>query len=482
MRLRARPQGSGHKIAVVEDDPVLLESTSQLLARDGHEVRTAQSHTEAVELIRSWSPHLVLLDYYLSQGTGESVVREVRTFDERCQVLLVTGYASEQPARKLLADLEIQGYHDKSDGPQRLMVLVDAALKHFRALERIARQRAQLRHILDVAPMITKIQPVARLLETALRELGGLLRGGDGFVATTNSGLFVLGDAAESVSIQAAIGRFDGMNALSDLPLHLASVVRHAMSEIEPRATGDGFVVVPLRTRTGDPGCMIVEAQELPVDSIEACELYGRQVTQALENVLLYERATVDPMSKLHTRDFGLQRLDETLRLGDRIGEPTSAILLDIDHFKHINDTFGHAAGDLAIRSLGAAVRRMCRASDVAARYGGEEVLVVLPATGAEGARVFAERLRECIADERSLFEGQVISMTASFGVATTETSSYEPSASAPIAAHELVRRADLALYRAKRGGRNRVCAAGDALRSDAWTRMPAGDCSNSAR
>jgi two-component system, cell cycle response regulator len=461
MRLRAKSQGTGHRIAVVEDDAALRESTAQLLVRDGHEVRTAESHEQAVELIRSWSPHLVLLDYYLSHGTGESVVREVRTFDERCQVLLVTGYASEQPARKLLADLEIQGYHDKSDGPQRLMVLVDAALKHYRALDRIARQRAQLRHILDVSPEITRIQPVSTLLETALRQLGGLLRGGDGFIATTNSGLFVLGAAAERVSIQAAIGRFSGVDAIAQLPPALASLVLEAMVDAAPRATGDGFVVVPLLTRTGDAGCMIVEAAELPADAVEACELYGRQVTQALENVLLYERVTVDAMSRLHTRDVGLQRLDEALRLGERIALPTSVVMLDVDHFKRINDTFGHAAGDLAIRSLGAAVRGVCRTTDIASRHGGEEVLVVLPATDGEGALALAERLRARIAAERFLFEGQVISMTASLGVATAPTRGASGSSPEPMAAHELVRRADIALYRAKRTGRDRVCAAG---------------------
>ena len=222
MRLRATPSTTAsHKILVVDDDAELLESTVRLLRREGHDVVSATTEVEAIESVRFWHPHLVLLDYYLRESTGETVARSIRAIDELCQVLLVTGYASEQPARKLLAELDIQGYHDKADGPQRLMILVDAALKHYRALQRIDRQRRHLRHVLDVAPRICAMQPVDTLLEVALAELSGLLRGGDGFIATSNSGLFVLGTAQETVSVHAATGRFAGIRSMSELPLGL---------------------------------------------------------------------------------------------------------------------------------------------------------------------------------------------------------------------------------------------------------------------
>ena len=268
MRLRASPSTSTtHKVLVIDDDAELLESTVRLLRRDGHEVVSATTEVEALESVRVWRPHLVLLDYYLRESTGETVARSIRAIDELCQVLLVTGYASEQPARKLLAELDIQGYHDKADGPQRLMILVDAALKHFRALQRIDRQRRHLRHVLDVAPRICAMQPVDTLLEVALTELSGLLRGGDGFIATSNSGLFVLGTAHEAVSVHAATGRFAGIRAMSELPLGLAPIVASALDRATPYSLDGQYVVVPLQTRGGDRGCMIVESAALHADA-----------------------------------------------------------------------------------------------------------------------------------------------------------------------------------------------------------------------
>jgi diguanylate cyclase (GGDEF)-like protein len=453
MRVGSLRETSEHRILVIDDDIGLLAGTVQLLRRDGHDVKSASDAAAALELVRTWRPHLVLLDYDLRETTGATVAKEIRDIDEVCQVLLVTSYASEDPSRKLLADLEIQGYHDRADGPLRLMVLVDAALEHYRALRSVDRQRRSLRHLLEAAPKISALQSVAELLQTALVELARLLRGGDGFVATANSGLFLVGSAAEAVSVHASTGRFIGARSLSELPVGIAPVVRAALTRFDPHCVDGRFVIVPLRTREGDPGCMIVEGSDLPEEAVEACKLYARQVTQALENVRLYERATVDPLTGLYTRAFGLQRLDEALRLGVRTKVPTSVILCDIDQFKSFNDRYGHAGGDIVLHAVGAALQSICRATDVASRHGGEEFLIVLPATTVTGAQLVAERMRRLLEEQRIAFEGSTLAITASFGVGTRSIAA----SAIPGSDLELVKGADRALYRAKRGGRNQV-------------------------
>jgi len=458
-RRAARGLTSGHRVLVVEDDQDLLASTMQILRREGHEVEGAATAADALASMVSFRPHLVLLDFYLRETTGETVSRQIREIDDVCQVLLVTGYASEQPARKLLADLDIQGYHDKSDGPDRLLVLVDAALKHYRALKSVDDQRRNLRQLLEVSPRICALQTVGQLLETSLTELCHLIHSDGGFIATSNSGIFVLGSAEESVSVHAATGRFAGARALSELPPAVAPVVGGAMTRDAPYAIDGSYVVVPLRTRHGDRGCMIIDAQELPRDAVEACAIYAGMVVQALENVLLYERATVDPLTRLYSRDFGLQRLDEALRLASRTEIPASVIMLDVDHFKSFNDRHGHAAGDLVLHAVGDALRATCRVTDVASRHGGEEFLIVLPATDAIGALTVAERMRQHIEELRLSFEGNLLSVTASFGVAAVD-----PRTRLHGGSHlELVKRADRALYRAKTTGRNRVIADNEA-------------------
>lgn len=454
-RLQTKHQRSrARRIAVIEDDPALLSSMKALFAREGHDVRGASDVGDGVELVRAFRPHLTLLDYYMPGGTGADAVRAIRTFDVVTQVLLVTGYAAEQPARTLLAELDIQGYHDKADGPDRLLVLVDAALKHGDALERLERQRRNLAHIVAVAPRLNRLQPARELLQIALEEVGALLDGRDGVLATVNHGLFVLDQPTEGVSVHAATGNYSGVARLSDLPAPLRQVVLAGLTREGPGAVDGGYAVIPLCTRGGDRGCMVVEANDLPVGAVDACRIYAQQVVQALENVILFERATVDPLTGLYTRGFGLQRLGETLRLGSRVGTATSVVLIDLDRFKHLNDSLGHAAGDVALRGAARSVLSVCRSTDVAVRYGGEELMVVLPATDAAGAGTVAERLRLAIADLATPFEGEPIKITASLGVAT---------GSGHVSPDELVRRADVALYRAKSEGRNRTCFAEDA-------------------
>jgi diguanylate cyclase (GGDEF)-like protein len=159
----------------------------------------------------------------------------------------------------------------------------------------------------------------------------------------------------------------------------------------------------------------------------------------------LIDLATVDPL----TRAFNRRKLseilaDETSR-ARRYATPLSVILFDIDHFKRVNDTYGHDAGDVVLTEMARLVMGLLRENDRLARWGGEEFLVVAPGVGLEGAAELAERLRAAVAAQA--FPG-VPGVTASFGVAQ-----YRPGEPP----EPLVKRADAALYRAKEGGRNRV-------------------------
>jgi two-component system cell cycle response regulator len=449
-RLRNRMAAHTHRILVVDDDPELLQSTVQLLSREGHDVRGESDPRRGIEQVRQWKPHLLLLDFYMPEMTGRDVVVEVRKFDAMVQVLLVTGYAGEQPARQLMASLDIQGYHDKADGPHRLMVLCDGALKHYRALRRLDRQRGYLQAIVAAAPQIGRLQPPEELFRHALQALGRLLGGGDGLIATYNHGLFIMDSVQEGVNIRAGTGRYDKVTRLSELPPQTAEVVRSGLQCATPEALLSGYVSIPLETRAGERGCMLLEGSALPSDAVGACEIFARQVILALENLMLYERATHDQLTQLYNRSFGEQRLEESLASGQRHGRPTSVIFLDIDRFKSLNDTYGHAAGDMVIRAVAGKLREMARVSDIPVRFGGEEMVVILPETDLEGAVEVAERLRASLASMRMHFEEHTLTVTASFGVATASSPQEK--------ARGLLRRADMALYQAKQGGRNRVC------------------------
>ncbi|HZR81779.1 MAG TPA: hybrid sensor histidine kinase/response regulator [Candidatus Binatia bacterium] len=131
MARRSVRSDSSHTILVVDDQQETLQSVSDLLERDGHRVLVAGSGSEALDLLKSTEIHLVIVDYLMPRMNGAEFVREVRRFDPFVQIILQTGYAGEQPPRRMLAELDIQGYHDKSDDPERLLLWVDVGLKTF---------------------------------------------------------------------------------------------------------------------------------------------------------------------------------------------------------------------------------------------------------------------------------------------------------------------------------------------------------------
>ena len=161
--------------------------------------------------------------------------------------------------------------------------------------------------------------------------------------------------------------------------------------------------------------------------------------------------ATIDPLTQaLNRRSFGDRSAAELAR-ARRYGRTTSMLLLDADRFKAVNDTHGHAAGDAVLQALSAAVTATLRPSDIFGRLGGEEFGVLLAETGGPGAMAAAERIRQAIADLRVPTAGGLLAFTISIGVAEVEDD--ETTVQAAMA------RADLALYQAKAGGRNRVVA-----------------------
>jgi diguanylate cyclase (GGDEF)-like protein len=163
---------------------------------------------------------------------------------------------------------------------------------------------------------------------------------------------------------------------------------------------------------------------------------------------LLIEHAKIDPLTGLPNRRALDDRLAQEWARLLRHGGHLSVIMADIDHFKNVNDQFGHPVGDEVLRQVARLLADGCRESDMAARYGGEEFVVVAPETTAPAAAEFAERLRMSICSKPLAVHGKAVEVTVSFGVADHEGRKTP---------EELVQAADEALYRAKAAGRNCV-------------------------
>jgi two-component system, cell cycle response regulator len=166
----------------------------------------------------------------------------------------------------------------------------------------------------------------------------------------------------------------------------------------------------------------------------------------------LYESAVRDALTQTHNRRYLDERLQAEFAFARRHLTPLSVLLIDLDHFKRINDTLGHLAGDAVLRVVATALQRMLRTEDVVARYGGEEFCVLARGTDARNAMIVGERIRRMVEGLQIPWEGKPVRVTLSVGVATMDETHPFGSVQA------LVGAADAALYRAKQAGRNR-CA-----------------------
>jgi len=164
---------------------------------------------------------------------------------------------------------------------------------------------------------------------------------------------------------------------------------------------------------------------------------------------VLLDQTTRDPLTGLNNRRSTLEELQNRFDLGQRHNRPLAVIMCDLDHFKQINDTLGHGAGDLVLEEFGRRVKHNLRATDLAGRIGGEEFLLILPETDMEGALLLAERLREATGECLFDLAPESLRVTCSLGVAQRTREDRDGGA--------LLARADGALYAAKRGGRDRV-------------------------
>jgi diguanylate cyclase (GGDEF)-like protein len=163
----------------------------------------------------------------------------------------------------------------------------------------------------------------------------------------------------------------------------------------------------------------------------------------------LLDLSTKDPLTGLANRGSALAELQNRFGLSLRYDRPLSVVVGDLDHFKRVNDTYGHGAGDFVLHAFAERLMATLREADLAGRIGGEEFLMILPETDLAGARPFAERLRKAIAATPFLLPSGGLNLTCSLGIAERTAADLE--------AGQLLARADAALYRAKNGGRDRV-------------------------
>jgi diguanylate cyclase (GGDEF)-like protein len=471
-------QSSGYVILLTDDNQDYLQVTRRLLEREGHKLITASSGPEAIEILRKDKIDLLLLDYYMPGMTGEQVVTELRKFNPYVQVILQTGYASEQPPRELLRRLDIQGYYDKSEGPDKLLLWTEVGLKTAYMIQLLNKSRQGLRYILEVTPDMHKIQSLADLLQGILLQVTGLLGATHSFLALLSdegivrsasgeqpeSFLAMIEDETELI-IRAGTGRFAGSQTVENqLPGDKLELLKEAVKKGEIQIK-ENTTIVPLRVSDVTLGLIYLDRAAVLGQDIELLRIFANQAAVAIQNAQLYEMATLDPLTGAYLRRFFEQWMTRELRTAFRSRQTISLLVVDVDGMKRINDTAGHLAGDQALGIVGKNLRDAVRNSDVVGRYGGDEFAIVLPHTPQPGAERVSDRILTFMNDKSVGESENILPLRVSIGLGVLTAPAGAPEQPGTVSpdyfrqvAKLLFKCADEGLYEAKRSGGARLC------------------------
>jgi diguanylate cyclase (GGDEF)-like protein len=366
---------------------------------------------------------------------------EPRPFTEEDERLLAT--LAAEILRAVAAERLMDGMKRTRDEKERF----------YAAIERLNRMRKPV-EVFDATLEIARaMAPVDFAAVTVVAREDGRVRHRVARVSAAEAGRAPLEglEFGDETGLVASVVRLG-----ASLPSKEIDPARTPVFDAATRLRGVAAIkVIPLRAGEEVLGTLVLGARRagaIGAEAVRQLEVVGLQAGQAILRAGLFEQAerlaTTDGLTGLTNHRTFQARLDEHLAHAERYGKKLSLLLCDIDHFKSVNDTYGHPAGDEVLRSVARTLAREARQTDVVARYGGEEFAIVMPETDEAGALVIAERIRERIAQLVLETDQGPLRVTMSLGLATFPGEGARKS--------QLVERADACLYHAKRHGRNR--------------------------
>ncbi len=445
------------RILVVDDIEANRRLLQAKLEARYFDVLLAANGDEALEIVSAQDPDIILLDVMMPGLDGYEVCRRLKANPATMLIPVVMVTALSEPEHRIRGlEAGAEDFVTKPFNDFELMTRIEALMRYNAVAEELREREARgltagvfddvdlgtLNRRVNIIVVDENPRAANRLCET-------LRQAGHAAASFHEVGLADQGESGDVVIISLDAESFD--------PLRLCARFR-----IDERTRALSIIVAAdPADRDRASRALKIGASDVIFTPVDTQELLARVKTQARRKRYVdilrrrvdlgLELSVIDPLTGLHNRRYMAASIDKWLHRAAIGGAPFSLAVLDIDHFKRVNDVYGHVAGDVVLKEFAQRLTANVRPSDVVCRQGGEEFIIVMPDTPGDVATIVAERVRDAVASET--FDigcgGDGLRVTVSAGVATFQ--------GAGETGRTLLERADDALYRAKSQGRNRV-------------------------
>jgi diguanylate cyclase (GGDEF)-like protein len=468
----ALADGTVFRILAVDDEPVNIQVLKNLLGMQNYSIAAAYSGAEALNRFEAGELFdLVLLDVMMPKMSGYEVCRTLRREYSLFELPILMLTAKNQLQDIVLgfqsgANDYLPKPFDKAELLARAQTLlslkhaVTSAIQNEKLFENEKQKRILERTLLEVTNAITSTLDLKEVLTKVMEAMSNFIHFSKSIVALKEDGRFevavVGGRDAEGIREGSPLD-VSGDGFLREIAATRKPVIGRGAESGFQKWRGDGELLagVPILYRGDILGVIVISCREEDVSRELLFTLAG-QAGVAIQNARMFKKisvmATTDGLTGLYNRRYFFELVEKEFAKFKRHGRGFAVCMLDLDHFKNINDTHGHAIGDEVLRHLSRKLTQTLRDYDIVGRYGGEEFAVAFPDTPPKVAAAIMERFRAAIADSTVETEsGAEVRYTVSVGVASF--------AKDGVSVQEVFDKADKRLYQAKSGGRNRVVA-----------------------
>ncbi|NOY54326.1 MAG: diguanylate cyclase [Deltaproteobacteria bacterium] len=433
------------KILIVDDSESIRQNLAAILTKEGYSITTAENGATGLQKIKVGHPDLVILDLVMPTLDGMKVCNAMKGDPElkKIPVLMNTSKGSKDDIIQGLEaganDYIVKPFHE-----EELLARVHSLLRSGSMVKQLERDKLDLLAILEISNAITSTLDSREVLYSIVKKISEIIHvircsivridsnESKGYVVATNEDPNIYNlviDLKKYPEINEALQTREIVIINDTAKDPIVGPVREVLSRINIHS----LLVLPVIMKQNVIGTLLLRTSRkehaFTEREIQLCQIVANASANALINASLFESmelaniqlerlATTDGLTNIFNHRYFYMRLDEEFNRSERYRTPLSVIMSDVNNFKTINDTYGHRTGDLILKELARILKTSIRKSDIVARYGGDEFVILLPQTDRKGAEAEAARIIKAISEHKfTSMEG--LSPTISHGIST---------------------------------------------------------------